>query len=855
MAVSRLLLSKPVACHRKRGIFISTRLYSSSGSATRKNDANEDRVAAVESNFGTKPKILPKTAEDETKAVGSWHSLKGIFVNFKERVLGTAQSEKQIGYERSHPPTNSATTNTSMSQTTEAAEKSARSDTLHLLSEAAADSLSRKESISTSVTSHFGGEYSSEVVVDTTVYEARDLHKCPDNIKLGEPDSAIQVGEALADSPSTKPDNMINLSKAMSVSPSDARNDADISASFVYEENVSKELVGLEEEMVQPEKISENSKIVNLEAEQKQGREMHNRSAHSDRGQQLLGFTCHLIDDVFGNMPNKVVNEFPSLEIETCQHEKKTVISKDKVNDGCMEDKKKDTTNNHRLEDNMEETPSAPVPKVDGVVDLCKLLTANQTEGVSVGEDSDLLTTVASSSDFADTSQENVLKTFDFDSLMGCIKDIPGEQSTISSQDTSISNVTDTITNGRSISNAPLRDEVPKGYEEGKNTSLEGHAMSKDGDEITEMKGDEIVGIPSITDNEAMSQNEECNNSDIPSNDQLEFETIPQISPIRKKAANHTAVTSLAKRHTESKVLLRFLTRVVDDSVIKASLADCGPIVKIQRLPSFNHSKFHDAFVHFETKEGKQKALELTEVSIYNGSCFFQETSVKKMAHKSISIPELIGDTDIPVALVKHPTRTIKIKHLTGDISLDKFSQALSFCGSEITSFFLGTSGSIAYVEFKEEGAKERALEKHSINVSGQKLLIFRVDAPRTTVVRINNVDTQNTGSVKSICKAYGKIRLIAVRQTGVVDVHYSDADWPNMLDTLNSLNGLQVEGRQWVAKPAPVFPPTILRVLWNHPEGRKHVKAVIRSLLETYYRHEALDAMAKHYEIETLNA
>ncbi|KAJ4824378.1 hypothetical protein Tsubulata_034887 [Turnera subulata] len=698
MAVSRLLLSKPVARHRKRGIFISTRLYSSSGSATRKNDANEDRVAAVEScvnlNFGTKPKILPKTAEDETKAVGSWHSLKGIFVNFKERVLGTAQSEKQIGYERSHPPTNSATTNsattnTSMSQTTEAAEKSARSDTLHLLSEAAADSLSRKDSISTSVTSHFGGEYSSEVVVDTTVYEARDLHKCPDNIKLGEPDSAIQVGEALADSPSTKPDNMINLSKAMSVSPSDARNDADISASFVYEENVSKELVGLEEEMVQPEKISENSKIVNLEAEQKQGREMHNRSAHSDRGQQLLGFT----------------------------------------------------------------------------------------------------------------------------------------------------------------------DEVPKGYEEGKNTSLEGHAMSKDGDEITEMKGDEIVGIPSITDNEAMSQNEECNNSDIPSNGQLEFETIPQISPIRKKAANHTAVTSLAKRHTESKVLLRFLTRVVDDSVIKASLADCGPVVKIQRLPSFNHSKFHDAFVHFETKEGKQKALELTEVPIYNGSCFFQETSVKKMAHKSISIPELIGDTDIPVALVKHPTRTIKVKHLTGDISLDKFSQALSFCGSEITSFFLGTSGSIAYVEFKEEGAKERALEKHSINVSGQKLLIFRVDAPRTTVVRINNVDTQNTGSVKSICKAYGKIRLIAVRQSGVVDVHYSDADWPNMLDILNSLNGLQVEGRQWVAKPAPVFPPTILRVLWNHPEGRKHVKAVIRSLLETYYRHEALDAMAKHYEIETLNA
>lgn len=85
--------------------------------------------------------------------------------------------------------------------------------------------------------------------------------------------------------------------------------------------------------------------------------------------------------------------------------------------------------------------------------------------------------------------------------------------------------------------------------------------------------------------------------------------------------------------------------------------------------------------------------------------------------------------------------------------------------------------------------AKERALAKHSISVLGKQLLIFRVDAPRTTVVRIQNVNPKCYGSVKSICKSYGKIKIIKPRYSDVVDVHFWIGDWPNMLNILNRYN------------------------------------------------------------------
>lgn len=45
-------------------------------------------------------------------------------------------------------------------------------------------------------------------------------------------------------------------------------------------------------------------------------------------------------------------------------------------------------------------------------------------------------------------------------------------------------------------------------------------------------------------------------------------------------------------------------------------------------------------------------------------------------------------------------------------------------------------------------------------------------------------------------------------------------------------LNGTEVDGQQLVAKPAPIYPPDVLKVLWSQPEGRKHLKTTFNSML-----------------------
>lgn len=78
-----------------------------------------------------------------------------------------------------------------------------------------------------------------------------------------------------------------------------------------------------------------------------------------------------------------------------------------------------------------------------------------------------------------------------------------------------------------------------------------------------------------------------------------------------------------------------------------------------------------------------------------------EATGLDEDMSNKISIPILIGDPSIPTALVKNPTRTVVIKKLTHDISSRHIEAALTFCGSNITGFFLGSSSSAAYVEFE----------------------------------------------------------------------------------------------------------------------------------------------------------
>lgn len=86
----------------------------------------------------------------------------------------------------------------------------------------------------------------------------------------------------------------------------------------------------------------------------------------------------------------------------------------------------------------------------------------------------------------------------------------------------------------------------------------------------------------------------------------------------------------------------------------------------------------------------------------------------------------------------------------------------------------------------QSEEAKERALAKHFLQVSGKQLSIFRVDAPRTTVVRILNINPQCRSNVLTICKSFGKLWRMKLRRDTIADVYFKIDEWPNMLNILN---------------------------------------------------------------------
>lgn len=85
---------------------------------------------------------------------------------------------------------------------------------------------------------------------------------------------------------------------------------------------------------------------------------------------------------------------------------------------------------------------------------------------------------------------------------------------------------------------------------------------------------------------------------------------------------------------------------------------------------------------------------------VKNSNAIVEATSQEDMVER-ICIPDLIGDPDVPIALVKNPTRTVKIHPLEHDISSNQIKEALRFCRSNISKFIMGSSKTAAFVEFE----------------------------------------------------------------------------------------------------------------------------------------------------------
>ncbi|KAF9673577.1 hypothetical protein SADUNF_Sadunf10G0038700 [Salix dunnii] len=518
-------------------------------------------------------------------------------------------------------------------------------------------------------------------------------------------------------------------------------------------------------------------------------------NSNQEEAGNLVSLADHFFDNGIDTRKKKSANESASIRKEKCQHEKKTATLVERVNiDGSKLDKRPS------LSDVCQEN--------NGLVNLFKMSVSDQTAAETGTGNGDLFTPSISFSNHDGKSLKKEESPFDFEGLYGHIKTMRP----VTAQDNAIC----------TIDNIQFPDELMKSDAESRKTVLKRRAVSKTSKKTSKIEKEQRAKI---------MKKDEGGNLDIAEKDYIKLENTPQV-PLEtsEKDSNRTPLTCLADGHAENKLLLRFLHVDVGDGDIISCFRNCRPISKITKVSSVKGSNWFDAFLHFETRQGLHKALEKPEVLVKNSNAFIDETSLDTA--QRISIPNLIGDIDIPVALVKNPTRTVKIKQLTNDISAHQLKEALSFCGSGINSFFLGASNSNAYVEFESEDAKERALAKHFLQVSGKQLSIFRVDAPRTTVVRILNINPQYRSNVPTICKTFGKLWRMKLRHENIADVYFKINEWPNMLNILNSLNGLDVDGSRWVAQPAPIFPPIILQALWNHPDERRHVITLMQHLL-----------------------
>lgn len=87
----------------------------------------------------------------------------------------------------------------------------------------------------------------------------------------------------------------------------------------------------------------------------------------------------------------------------------------------------------------------------------------------------------------------------------------------------------------------------------------------------------------------------------------------------------------------------------------------------------------------------------------------------------------------------------------------------------------------------QSEKSKERALAKATISISGLTLSILRVDAPKTTIIRISNVNpVSGATKVHSICDSFGKVKKVTGRYIDTFDIHFKLSEWSNMLKIIN---------------------------------------------------------------------
>ncbi|KAM5553201.1 hypothetical protein ABKV19_025429 [Rosa sericea] len=838
MTLNRLLLlPKPPPIHfHKLGLPKSTRWCSSSPSTGAQKPPNLEEQRAVATVEESDNKYVERHSGSflnptnfQNEVGESWLTLRGIFTNLKAKMIGTPQSQKENTVEIIDSTADKTVSEVIKTEDSPQDSEIGQPNHSMLMPKVIRDSQSCKQNISTGLRSDIVGENSSSDVLDATASNEVEVPKSLDSTGPGEAKNTIHSSADLVFSPQNMVAVTVSEVRTESVSENELTSDllqimrrSSLGNSAGQVASNGKRLHGghkdvehgINGSLVQTlEPFADSHNNEKRVTETAASNVIWKRSS-KDIGQSGVKTESHrqLEVGVFGSdfdclssLTHKLPGE-PSRILQKDIGNASTVVGNGNPQPGKRTIFDQPPTAGSDV-GKMPSSSSGP-QQVRGLAKMFMKTMNGQKADVITSKKSDTLASnvvlelLNETND--KTGKEDTGNRFDINGLIGCIKELPRESSTITSQNCSTPNNTGLlIKKVGSVKKVRSHANVQQSDAKRKESSLRVHAMGK------ETSKEDLNKIPGTS-----CQKEES---------------------------------------TESKVLVRFLHKRVEESAISKAFDDCGSIMKIQLLPLIEGSNFRDGYVHFKTREGSHKALRKSELVIQGAHVVVDATSLEDVPNK-ISIPNLIGDPEVPLMLVKNPTRTVMIKQLTHDISSHQLKEALAFCGSGISSVFLGSSSSVAYVEFETEDAKERAIAAYSINVQEKQLLIFRIDVPRTTVIRITNIDDTAfssklvTGKITSICSSYGELYKQKLRGKAILDVYFKLAEWPNILSILNRLNGMEVDGDRLIAQPAPIFPPPILQVLWSKPDERIHVKSVFHRLLQNSELPVELSNLATKY-------
>ncbi|GLT42138.1 hypothetical protein SLA2020_161570 [Shorea laevis] len=857
MAISRLLLPKPALRFRNRELMQSQRccslsppsLFSSSGGEDKSSHlekleaTKEERAVAAESKDIQKHSgIVPEAKEIRNKVGGSW--VKGLLTSLKEKLMWS-QSEKHITGETSNLIVDMKVSEVNMTQNNLHNTKFRECQKAVQLPEIRMSSIWKTKSVSTCSTS-FEGQNSFEGAVRTDASKDVKMHEHPDSFELSE---LIKMHIHPDNNKLSEPENKIQSSEVLGPSVGCENNTSTVMKSHIIGESNLENVVGIEDpEVVKMHDGLDNSKLVNCQSTLQLSVEV--MDAHANKRKVFKTPASNVMDSTELVKPKKKHEQHEEATTglfvgcgidqvsgtENFSHLKQELMNMTSITLSKDGNQLSSSTNqNHQLDrqtasyiqglkSNTKVRKKLAQSKNSTDLNMVGILaTKLNIQAAELNYKSDK---TAVPSEFSVKGKKRVQK-LDAEDLINHVKVFSGEQSTPKTLANSISNVTGQLRDIWSIGRIQAEARVQNSEVKRRQTSSKDHAKGKEYKKFFEEPN---TGIPLVLHTESMGENENGDNSDIATYGHIQSD--PDLPPLscREGLKRDLCSSPTEEGSGQNKVLVRFLKKDVKRGAIIQAFNDCGSIVSVEEVSSSQTSKFKDALVHFKTREGFMNALKKIDVVVDNTDVLVQPICSLEDMTDTTFVPELIGDPEVPVTLVKNPIKTVKVTQLSDDMSLQQLKDALAFCQSSITSIFLGSSRSVAYVEFETEDAKERALAKHSMYISGKQLLIFRIDSPMTTVVRISNI--KSLAKVHSICNSYGKTKLVKCRSSDIVDVQFKFVEWPNMLKIVNSLNGIEVDGNKWLVQPAPVFPPRVLHVLWSQQEGRTYAKSAIHSFL-----------------------